>query len=292
MKQAIILLLILSSFIQTPIAFASDTTGPTVGEVTPLSATYGVAQIFSVSANDPSGVESCTLVISSIYETKMSFDADTNLWNASYTFTTERSANSIRAKCSDSLGNLTTGKARIVTVSNAPRETSEVDATQWNRGDIIAASPVLIKTACPGTEDATHPCRTVYFLDDEGKRHAFTNEKVFFTWYSDYSNLHIISSSTMASFTLGKNIVYHPGIKMVKFPTVRTVYAVERFGLLRPVMSEQIAIELYGANWNQQIDDVSESFYSDYQYGEPISNSSDFDVATQITSVESINDNL
>ena len=79
---------------------------------------------------------------------------------------------------------------------------------------------------------------------------------------------------------------------MVKFPTVRTVYAVERFGLLRPVMSEQIAIELYGANWNQQIDDVSESFYSDYQYGEPISNSSDFDVATQITSVESINDNL
>lgn len=292
-KSFVSVLMVLFLFsTSVPYAIAADTTGPTISAVSPLSATYGIPQTFSVTATDASGVESCTLIISSIYETPMSYNDATYAWQATYTFTTERSANSIRAQCDDALGNSTMGKSRIVSVSDAPIETSEVDATQWNREDVISASPVLIKTACPGSEDDSHPCRTVYFLDNDGKRHAFPNEKVYFTWYADYSNLHLVSGSTMSSFTLGKNVVYHPGTKMVKYPTVPTVYAVERFSVLLPIASEQAANDLYGDNWNQHIDDVSESFYGDYTYGETLSTSDDFDVAQQMASVESINDNL
>ncbi|MBI4435146.1 hypothetical protein HY630_00595 [Candidatus Uhrbacteria bacterium] len=285
-------------------ALAADTTGPEVGTVSPLSAVYNVPQTYSVTATDSSGVESCTLVVSSIYETPMAYNEDTDQWEVEYTFDTERSANSIRARCEDTLGNETSGKSRIVSVAGAPMEstdgegdvtpieTSEVDATDWSSAEVVAASPVLIKTVCPGGEDFTHPCRTVYFLDNEGYRHAFPNEKVYFTWYADYTDLHLVSSETMSSFSLGRNITYHPGTKLVKYQTVRTVYAVERYSVLRPIASEATAIDLYGENWNQQIDDISEAFYANYSYGEIIDEESDFYVAAQTASVDSINDNL
>jgi hypothetical protein len=273
-------------------AIAADTTGPVVSVVSPLEAVYNVPQTFFATATDASGVASCVLVISSIYDTPMTLNTTTGVWQATYTFTTERSANSIRAVCEDELSNSTSGKSRIVSVLDAPIETSETDATDWERAEVIAASPVLIKTVCPGGEDDSHPCRTVYFLDNDGKRHAFTNEKVYFTWYADYTNLHLVSSTTMSSFTLGKNVTYHPGTKMVKYQTVHTVYVVERHGVLRPIASEEVAKAIYGDNWNQQVDDISESFYGDYTYGDPISSADGFDISEQMTSVESINDNI
>lgn len=279
-------------------ALATDTDGPEVGTVSPLSAVYGMSQTYSVSATDSSGVASCTMVVSSIYEVPMNLNDANNLWEVEYTFSTGRSANSIRASCTDTVGNSTIGKGRVISVSDAPisnddqSTSSEVDATNWSRDEVVAQSPVLIKTACPGTEDFSHPCRTVYFLDNAGKRHAFPNEKVYFTWYADYSNLHIVSSIAMSSFTLSSNVTYHPGTKMVKFPSVRTVYVVARYGMLSPVSSEETAVSLYGNDWNKKIDDVSEAFYSNYTYGDPVSSSVDFSVSVQTASVESINDNL
>lgn len=278
-------------WIGTP-ALAADTQGPDVGSVSPLSAVYTVPQTYSVSASDASGVANCTLIVSSIYDTEMVYNGDTGVWEVEYTFTTERSANSIRARCTDTLGNETLGDSRIISVEDAPIATSEVDATDWTDSELIAASPVLIKTVCPGNEDFTHPCRTVYFLDNKGSRHAFPNEKVFFTWYDDYTNLHLVSDDVMSDFPLGKNVTYHPGTKLVKYQTVPTVYAVERYSVLRPLASESVAIELYGDSWNQQIDDISEAFYANYSYGDPVETHDDFDVTTQTRSVDSINDNL
>lgn len=289
-------------FLANPV-LAADTQGPTVGEVSPLSAVYGIPQTYLVSADDVSGVASCTLVISSKYETEMTYHETSGLWIAEYTFTTERSANSIRARCEDVYGNETLGESNIISVEEVTIETtdgegestdgiSEVDATGWTTIELVDASPVLIKTVCPGGEDFTHPCRTVYFLDNEGKRHAFPNEKVYFTWYEDYTNLHLVTDDAMSSFPLGKNITYHPGTKLVKYQTWNTVYAVERYSVLRPIASEEIAIGLYGDNWNQQVDDISDVFYANYSYGEAIVEVADFDVELQRGSVDSINDNL
>ncbi len=304
MKRLIFLFFLL--FLVPFSALAADTAGPTVGSVAPLSAVYNVPQTFYVTATDPSGVASCTLVVSSIYQTLMVYNAAHTRWEVSYTFTTIRSANSIRAVCTDTLGNKTTGKGRVIPVTESPiivpdgsSETTstgsaEIDATGWDREAIVAASPVLIKTACPGGEDFTHPCRTVYFLDAYGKRHAFTHEKAYFSWYSDWSNIHIVSQAHMVAFPLGNNVRYKPGVKLVKFPSVNTVYAVSRGGLLRPIASEAVARALYGNNWNQQVDDISESFYSNYTVAtdSPIADVSHYNVASERTSVQSINDNI
>lgn len=303
MKRFSLLLLMAALLVSAAPALADDE-GPTVGEVYPLEAYYDVPQTYYVSAEDPDGVESCILVVSTINETPMSYNDDLNLWEAEYTMSADRIANSIRAKCTDTEGNETVGDSNIATVAETPMETtdgeagdtddgtSDVDATTWTDAELIAVSPVLIKTVCPGGEDFTHTCRTVYFLDDEGYRHAFPNERAFFTWYDNYDDLHLITSEMMASFPLGANVTYHPGTKMVKFPTVPTVYTVGRYGELRAIASEEMAIELYGEDWNQQIDDISESLYSNYTIGDPLVDASDFHVENTRASVSSINDNL
>lgn len=284
----------------------TDTEGPEIGVVDPLMATYTIPQDFTVSASDPSGVASCSLVVSSDFDNAepMVLNSLTGLWEATWTFTTDRTANSIRARCTDTLGNVTNGPARVMNVSEVPIEPldgdsgesgegeAEVDATEFDRETIIEASPVLIKSQCPGGEDFTHPCRTVYFLDTEGVRHAFTNEKAFFTWYDNYDGLYVISEENMASYALGRNVRYHPGKKMVKFPSVNTVYVVGQQGALFPIASEDDARALYGDNWNQQIDDVSEVFVTNYTRGSTLHTAAELDVDTLRNSVVSINDNL
>ena len=125
-----------------------------------------------------------------------------------YTFTTERSANSIRAKCEDAVGNMTTGPSRVMSVHDAPTsdtsgQADTTDATTWERSVIVAKSPILVKLTSWRRRFYTR-CRTVYFLDTTGKRHAFPNEKAYFSWYTDWSGILEVSETTMASFTLGK----------------------------------------------------------------------------------------
>lgn len=155
-----------------------------------------------------------------------------------------------------------------------------------------ASEGSLIKTACIGGEAADDPCKAVYYLGSDGKRHAFPNDRVYFTWYSDFDDVETVSSSVMANYSLGKNVTYHPGTRMVKFSSVNTVYAVEKGGVLRGVDSESIAEALYGSAWNQNIDDISEAFYGNYTIGDDISNASDYDVSDAKASVNSIDDNF
>jgi hypothetical protein len=292
---SLILCFFLAGF--APTIYASDTVGPEVSAVAPLSATYTISQLFYATASDSSGVASCTLLVSSLYETPMTYNSVLGRWEATYIFTTKRSANSIRAVCLDELDNMAYGPSKIIAVADAPindtdSTSSEVDATAWSRDSVVSASPVLIKTVCPGGEDFTHPCRTVYFLDNDGVRHTFPNEKAYFTWYADFSNIHLLTNDTMASFALGKNVTYHPGTKMVKFPSLTRVYAVARHGVLRPIASEDVAVSLYGAGWNKKIDDVSEAFYTNYTFGAEVTHADDFSVEFESGSVSSINDNL
>jgi len=136
----------------------------------------------------------------------------------------------------------------------------------------------LIKTACKTGADVNDPCKAVYFYAADGKRHAFPNDKVYFSWFTDFSTVKEVSADFMSSLTLGKNVTYRPGIKMVKFQSIPTVYAVARGNILRPIATETIASLLYGQTWNKQIDDISDVFYKNYSIGDMINSSADYDV--------------
>ncbi|NQV11936.1 hypothetical protein HQ524_01090, partial [Candidatus Uhrbacteria bacterium] len=271
----------------------------------PLEAVVDVPVTLSVTATDPDGVASCSMKISSIDQGAMTYNTTSGRWEFEWTFDNTRTASSVRANCVDTLGNAVNGPPKVLAILEIPRSleigdpdvtptetSSEVDATDFTEEMIILTSPVLIKTPCPGGEDFTHPCRTVYFLDNLGDRHAFPNEGAYFTWYSDFSNIHVIATDVMSALHLGGNVRYHPGTKMVKYPSVNKVYAVSRYGVLRPIANEATAVALYGANWNQQIDDISEAFFGNYDYGSEITSEHDFDRDSEQDSVSSINDNI
>ncbi len=161
-------------------------------------------------------------------------------------------------------------------------------------GDTSAesVSNSLIKLACANGAAVNDSCRAVYFYGSDGKRHAFPNDKVFFTWYENFDSVKEVSKTFLASLQLGKNVTYHPGTKMVKFQSAPIVYAVSKTGVLRAIGSEQVAKDLYGLDWNKKIDDISDAFFGNYTFGTKIEKSSDYDVAAEKTSVAGLDDNF
>lgn len=153
-------------------------------------------------------------------------------------------------------------------------------------------SSSLIKSICEEESGIDDPCRAVYYYAQDGKRHAFPNENIFFTWFEHFDEVLEVSQDFLSDIPLGSNVTYHPGTRMVKFQSFPTVYAVSKGGLLRPIANEQTATDLYGADWNQQIDDLSDAFYGNYDFGDPIESVDDYDVEEEFLSVENLDDNF
>jgi hypothetical protein len=122
----------------------------------------------------------------------------------------------------------------------------------------------------------------VYYYTAAGKRMAFPQENVFKTWYSDFSSVKQISDAELALIPLGPNATYRPGTRLIKITTDPKVYAVAQHSVLRWIQNETVAIALYGSNWNQHVDDISDAFFVNYTVGTPITVASDFAPAQEL----------
>jgi hypothetical protein len=129
----------------------------------------------------------------------------------------------------------------------------------------------------------------VYYLGTDGKRYVFPNEKTYKTWYPDFSSVKTITDSQLAGYAIGGNVTYKPSSKMVKITTDPKVYAVDAHGTLRWITSESVAQALYGASWAAMVDDVADSFFTNYSIGTPIYSSADFSPSTVNAAAASIN---
>lgn len=127
----------------------------------------------------------------------------------------------------------------------------------------------LIKIPDDGNAETLNDTAVYYYASD-GRRYVFPNEKTYFTWYTDFANVQIIPIDQMSLIPIGGNITYRPGTRMLKFQTDPKTYIITRGGVLRWVKSEEIARAWFGQAWNTFIDDVSEAFYVNYRFGEPV----------------------
>lgn len=116
----------------------------------------------------------------------------------------------------------------------------------------------LVKTA-----DST----SVYYIGADSQRHAFPNQKTFDTWYTSFYSVKTITLEQLQQYSLGKNITYRPGTKLVKIQTSPKVYAVEPNATLRWLSSEDIIKTLYGSDWAKKIEDVPDTFFTNYTFG-------------------------
>jgi hypothetical protein len=110
----------------------------------------------------------------------------------------------------------------------------------------------------------------VYYCGADGKRHVFTNDKAYFTWYKSFTGISIIKPVELAAIPLGSNVTYRPGVKMIMSQSGSRIYAVEKNGVLRWIKSEDTAAALYGADWKKKIDVIADAFFTNYTVGDPV----------------------
>ncbi|OIO51216.1 MAG: hypothetical protein AUJ19_05015 [Parcubacteria group bacterium CG1_02_58_44] len=110
----------------------------------------------------------------------------------------------------------------------------------------------------------------VYYCGKNGRRYVFPHQNIYSTWYDNFDSVESVPNEDLAAVPLAGTVTYRPGVRMVKIQSDPKVYAVSRNGLLRWVSSEEMATELYGPNWNRQIDDVNPAFFFSYTIGDPI----------------------
>ncbi|TAK04107.1 hypothetical protein EPO34_03055 [Patescibacteria group bacterium] len=130
----------------------------------------------------------------------------------------------------------------------------------------------------------------VYYYGKDGFRYVFPNDKTYFTWYANFNTVKFITDADLAKIQIGGNVTYKPGVKMLKINSDPKTYALSKGGMLRWVKTPEIAVGLYGADWNKKIDDVPDAFFSNYKKGADLEQVSDFNAAAEQSNVDDIND--
>ncbi|MFA6131755.1 MAG: hypothetical protein WC702_01640 [Patescibacteria group bacterium] len=143
----------------------------------------------------------------------------------------------------------------------------------WSVG--IANLPMTAHAASAGDVIKGTTLSTVYYYGGDGSRYAFPNEKTYFSWYADFSDVETISDSALAAIPLAGNIVYRPGSHWIKIQSDPKTYAPTPDGTIRWIETEDVAEGLAGADWNAFIDDVSDTFFVDYTVGTSLMSASD-----------------
>jgi hypothetical protein len=135
---------------------------------------------------------------------------------------------------------------------------------------------------------------TVYWYAADGKRYVFPNARTFYSWFTadDLARVLVISPQELGSITIGGNVTYRPGARLVKVTTDPRVYAVGRYGTLRWITSEALAQQLYGQNWAQQVDDVPDEYFTNYRVGDAIYTSSQYNVQFELGQARSPSENI
>jgi len=153
-----------------------------------------------------------------------------------------------------------------------------------------ASSPVVYETAPTVGLIKRLSDAAVYYVVD-GKRYAFPNDRVFSTWYANFSAVVVVTEAEVARHPLAGLVTYRPGIRLVKITTDPRVYAVSRYGVLRWITSESAAASLYGSDWNTKVHDIPDAFFVNYLMGSPIVSAAEFSVEAEGTTV-SVGDNI
>ena len=268
-----------------------DVTRPVLGAFGPVVATVGASVNYTIIYSDTVGVTSCLFYADGLFVGSadrvglVSGNASrSHVFNSS-------GAHTVHFVCSDAAGNQNESSRYSIIVTalatSAPLPTSTPIPVTGQ-----ATIGGLIKLVCPPVAvSADHPCKAVYYYGRDGKRHAFPNERVYFTWYVDFAGVTEVSATALAAIPLGRNVTYRPGLRLVKFLTLNRVYVVERGGVLRWITSEISVRELYGPNWNRNVDDIADVFYANYQFGPDVTSASQFSPTAQTAVVTNIDQN-
>lgn len=154
---------------------------------------------------------------------------------------------------------------------------------------LIGFVPFSARAATPRDALIKGSGPAVYYLTSDGKRYVFPNQRVYDSWFHGFGSVTVVSDVELAEYGIGGNVTYRPGIRMVKITSDPKVYAVGKGGTLHWMTSEEVAAQLYGEDWNKNIDDVPDAFFFDYRVDNPIITGKEYDPHTAADGANTIN---
>jgi hypothetical protein len=256
----------------------NDDEDMTVPAVTPTTAVEDESTVITVKPYGDNDIESCNLYVNGSNKGAMT-KKSSNTFQKNYTFATSGTY-TVYAYCTDEDGRTEKGATRSVKVSRYDEDSYDGDTGR------------LVKMTCSAGAGVNDPCKAVYYYGDDGMRHAFPNESVYFTWFSNFNDVEEVSASTLASMTLGKNVTYRPGSVLVKFASSSDLYAVEEGGILHRYLSSALVRADWGTSWSSYQVIVPEAFFGNYSVGTVIDSEGDYDRSDALASTVTIDDNF
>ena len=263
----------------------SNTTGSTTLTAVADGTTIGQTAVvtFTAAALGPVSVSR-----SSVFATPASVTADNSSYSTVYVTVRDASDNLLSGKTvtlSSSRGstdtisiiNGTTNSSGQATFQVKSGTTGTATLTAVADGTTISATTTVTFAAAStsliyGDLFKESGSTAVYYYGDDGKRHVFPTQAIYFSWYSDFSTIKTVAHSTVTSVPLGGNVLAKPGTYLVQFVSMDTpfrvldpkVYVLTATGQLRWITSASTAASLYGADWEKKIIAVPEVYKTNY----------------------------
>jgi len=184
----------------------------------------------------------------------------------------EHIASHLHFEIEDGNGNRVNPYHSLIAASAGATFDPEVERTLSETINLdLYIEPAIGSTLCESNTLIKSPSTTsLYYCGSDGKRYVFPNQSIYHSWYSDFEGVITISEEQLANIPLGGNVTYKPGKRLVKITSDPKVYAVAHGGVLRWVQSPEVAENLYGSSWADDVDDIPETFFISYTIGEPI----------------------
>lgn len=159
----------------------------------------------------------------------------------------------------------------------------------------LFGTPVEAATKYPaGTLIQALDSGTIYYIATDGRRYGISNMGVYHSWYPNFSNVKSVSTERDLSYIAkSKNPVnVRPGKTLVKFGADPKIYAVDTAATLRLLTTEEIAITLYGNNWQSFIVPLPAKDRTLYTLGQDIRDPNTFSRSQTIAETNTIEDEL
>jgi len=110
----------------------------------------------------------------------------------------------------------------------------------------------------------------IYYVLKSGGLLSFPDEITYKSWYHDFTNVVTVPDAQITAMPHVGTVTIKPGLYPIKAGADRTVYAVARYGVIRPFATPNAARIVYGNDWPKKVVTVPASSLANYVKGEPV----------------------
>lgn len=144
----------------------------------------------------------------------------------------------------------------------------------------VLLMPIKAQAAVTGDLIKSPNSPAVYYLGNDGKKYAFPDDKVYYSWYQDFSTVQTVTLEEMQSYPFNGNVITRAGTKLLQFVAINPdgtmivddpkVYALGPNGTRHWITTAEIAESLYGEDWESNIYPCPNYLFADYTLGADI----------------------